>query len=284
MPEGSDEATIEEELAELKGESEGSTDADLAELEAELDAEDGLGGAGEDGTGVGLDSDPSEQYADLLDDRPTSGAAGGAGASADATDDAADGSPGLLGRLFGGGGGSDPAHANDARSQQSAASTGEPADEYADLLDDSTGESRDAASEAESQGGLGARLARYFSPKWFLGATVVMLLFGGAGSTFVPVVGGPVGLAAGALLVGLVADERKHLETAVAGALLGALASVGGAVSVAFATGTVTRIAAVGAGVGLVAALVGAYFGRDLRGAIVGESGSSPGEREPPRP
>lgn len=284
MGEGSDEATIEEELAELKGESEGTTDADLAELEAELDAEDGLGGTGgEDLSGVGLDSDPSEEYADLLDDQPATAAGG----TADRTGDSgADDSGGILGGLFGGGGSREEAGATPEQSGSTPDRAARAADQYADLLGDSPGQAADAPADGdtETRGSLGTRLARYFSPTWFLGSAVAMLVLGGIGSTFVPLVGGPLGLAAGALVVGLVADERKYAETAVAGVVLGALASVSGAVTIAFATGAILRIAAVGAAGGLVAAVVGTYFGRDLRGALVGGSGPPADEREPPRP
>lgn len=279
MGEGSDEATIEEELAELKGESEGSTDADLAELEAELDAEDDAGGgAGVDADGVGLDSDPSDQYADLLDDAPASGSAGGAGASA------SESGGGLLGGLPGGLFGGDEADPkSDAQPGDTPASTPDASAEPTSvegLLQDDTDDATESATD--DGGGIRARIGRYFSGRWFLGALVAMVLFAGVGRTFVPIVGGPVGLAAGAFLVGLVSGDRRYLETVVAGVALGALAAVAGSVTIAFATGTLLRVAAIGAGGGLVVSLVGYYFGRDLRGGLVGGGSSSDWEEDLP--
>jgi len=265
MGEGSEEATIEEELAELKGESEGSADADLAELEAELDAEDDLAGGGASGSDVGLDSDASEQYADLLEDTPASGSGGRSGDSS-ATDAGGGFLGGLLGTLRGG---SDDEPIDEAA--PAATTTG--ASRVDGLLQDDA-EDAGAESAVDSDGGVRARIGRYFSSRWFLGALVTMVLFAGVGRTFVPIAGGPVGLAAGAFLVGLLSGERRYLETVVAGVVLGGLAAVAGSVTIAFATGTLLRVAAIGGGGGLVVSLVGYYFGRDLRGGLVG-GGSS---------
>lgn len=247
MGNGSEEQTVEEELAALEAETDDSTDADLAALEAELDDEGALGEGD-----VGLDTDPSDQYAELLDDTSARGG-GGAGGRAGPDADTDDSGGSLLGGRFG--------RAGDDTADSSAPP--DTATSVDDLLGDRTGNS-------EATGGD----TRYVSLRWFLGALVAMVLFAGVGRTFVPLVGGPLGLATGAFLVGLVSAGRRYLEILVAGVVLGGLATLAGSATVAFATGSVLRITAVGAGGGLVVSLVGAYFGRDLRGGLVGGSGN----------
>lgn len=256
MGNGSEEQTVEEELAALEEQTDDSTDADLAALEAELDDEGALGEGD-----VGLDTDPSDQYAELLDDTSARGG-GGAGGRAGPDADTDDSGGSLLGGRFG--------RAGDDTADSSAPP--DTATSVDDLLGDRTGNSE--ATGGDKSRGLRARAARYVSLRWFLGALVAMVLFAGVGRTFVPLVGGPLGLATGAFLVGLVSAGRRYLEILVAGVVLGGLATLAGSATVAFATGSVLRITAVGAGGGLVVSLVGAYFGRDLRGGLVGGSGN----------
>lgn len=117
-------------------------------------------------------------------------------------------------------------------------------------------------------------LSTLFSPRYFLLA-VVAAVAGAVGSGFVPILGGVVaaglGVFASAFVLGLVSSRRHYLETATAGAgVVGTLVFLG-RLEIAVATGgSVLRLAAVGAGVGLLAALLGTYFGRDLRAGLVG--------------
>lgn len=289
MPDRSEEDTVD--LEDLESELDGDATSDTAdatsdasdttieELEAELGMDDAggatdAGGSSHDATGgedLGLEEDPSSQYGDLLDDAPAE-----RGGSTDRGDATADDSGGFLSGLFGGSDADESARADETADTANATSgTG------SDVLDDldvagvdgtdataSDAATPDAAS-TESSSRL-ARLGAYFGPKAFLATAVAMVVLGGLGRTFVPLVGGALGLAAGAFLVGLASGQSRYLETAVAGALVGAVGTFLGGVSVAFAAGATTRLLAVGGVGGLVLALLGTYFGNDLRAGLVG--------------
>lgn len=77
-------------------------------------------------------------------------------------------------------------------------------------------------------------------------------------------VGGLLGVAAAAFGAGLVGERRRYLEVTLAGALASGLSWVLGNL-VLTALGPGVPLVAVGVGFGAVAALVGHYFGRDLR-------------------
>jgi len=83
-----------------------------------------------------------------------------------------------------------------------------------------------------------------------------------------------LGIPAGAFVYGLVASERRYVETGVAGTLtgglLGASALFTQLVTTSVATGNTRAFLLVGvaAVVGLVVSLVGHYFGRDLRDGL----------------
>lgn len=264
MPDRSEEDTLEdlEALDDEPSESGGSsTDADLEDLEAEL----GIGGAdGEDSGDVGLDRDPSDEYADLLGDAPAESSSGAAEGSGTPGADEDDG--GFLAGLFGG---------SESAADDSTATDREAAVDTGDLLDDvDAGPSPDAdeasTTESQSTGSLRSRLTGFFSLRAFLGAALAVVVLGGVGRTFVPIVGGPVGMAVAAFLVGLLSGERRYLEVAVAGALVGALGAFASGLSVAFAAGATTRLLAAGGVGGLAVSLIGAYFGNDLRAGLVG--------------
>jgi hypothetical protein len=139
----------------------------------------------------------------------------------------------------------------------------------------------DAAATGERRGGgrfAGARrrLGNVFSPRAFLAA--LLLTTGGlvAGQAIpilgqLPVVGqfvGFLGVFLGGFVLGLVAKHRRYLETGVAGAVAAGLAFVVNALLFTFATDLGVQFAAVGATFGAVAALLGHYFGRDLRDGL----------------
>jgi len=112
-----------------------------------------------------------------------------------------------------------------------------------------------------------------FSGRTFVGALAFcvggFLLF-----AFVPVplfgLGGLLGVFAGTFLLGLRGGPRAYLEVAVAGALAAGVATMLTQLLVAVAVGPVP-VAAVGAGAGLLAAVGGHYFGRDLRAGLTRE-------------
>lgn len=124
-------------------------------------------------------------------------------------------------------------------------------------------------SEPETDAASGSsRLGGYFSPKAFLGILVGLAVVAGVGRSVVPVVsgiGGVLGAFAGAFLIGLISSKRRYAETGVAAGLLGAISAIPGFVAFGLGLQSIATIAAVGAAVGLVVALLGVYFGRDLR-------------------
>lgn len=154
-------------------------------------------------------------------------------------------------------------------------------------------EGRDAdAGEASDAGGrraaLGRRLNRLFSLRAFLFALALStagIFLGGFASTLLPlpvpflgIAGRFVGLFAAAFAVGLVAAERRYLEAGSAGAVAAAFSFLLAALGSVFvrwlpvATDGLSRygttVAGVGAGSGLLVALAGYYFGRDLRDGL----------------
>ncbi|WP_101294664.1 hypothetical protein [Halegenticoccus soli] len=131
--------------------------------------------------------------------------------------------------------------------------------------------------------GLARRTGSLFSIKVFLAAlaaSLVGLLLGGS----IPIVGflGRIaGLFVVAFVVGLASRRRRYVEVGLAAALASGLVLVlttlgtFGTVAFPFAVRAFsqygTAIAGVGAGTGLLVALVGHYFGRDLRAGLTRE-------------
>jgi hypothetical protein len=135
------------------------------------------------------------------------------------------------------------------------------------------------AGTADSGGRLRGRLpdGPTVSVRSFL--LVLALSIGGVvvgGS--IPIVGSIgrfLGLFAVAFAIGLVGSRRRYLEVGLAGAVaagvafvLGTLTSVFAPVAVSVLSDFGLAIAGVGVGGGLVASLLGHYFGRDLRSGL----------------
>lgn len=132
--------------------------------------------------------------------------------------------------------------------------------------------------------GSGSRIGvdgRYFSVK-ALGIAGGLLFAGTFLGSMIPLIGGSIGRAAGLFLgafaVGLLFSERRYAEAGIAGAGVGAVSVLTGILSVGmlpvglhFLQDYGLGVAAVGGVVGLVLALVGTYFGRDLRAGLTGE-------------
>lgn len=140
-------------------------------------------------------------------------------------------------------------------------------DDFSDDLLGGSDADRGPATDADD----GSRLSGYFSPKAFLGALVGLAILAAVGRSIVPVVsgiGGLLGAFAGAFLVGLVSSKRRYAETGAAAALLGAISAVPGFIAFGLGIQSVATIAAIGGAVGLVVALLGVYFGRDLRDGL----------------
>jgi hypothetical protein len=136
------------------------------------------------------------------------------------------------------------------------------------------------SAAATAQSSTGKRRGPRFSPKSF--AVVLLLslagLFLGGAIPFVGFVGQFLGLFAVTFAIGLVASRRRYLEVGLAGALASGLLFVFGTLTSVFAPFAVdflaeygVAVAGVGAGAGLLAALAGHYFGRDLRDGVTRE-------------
>ena len=84
------------------------------------------------------------------------------------------------------------------------------------------------------------------------------------------VVGAPLGIFAGAFALGLASGTRRYVEFALAGALVSGLGAFQGSL---FRVAVLSNVGfapvfAVAGGLGLVTALLGHYFGRDLRNGL----------------
>ncbi|WP_434521945.1 hypothetical protein [Halorubrum sp. AS12] len=151
---------------------------------------------------------------------------------------------------------------------ESDADSGAPA-----AAESSAGSARSTGSSGKS-GRIGVS-GRWFSAKAFALALVTVAV-GVFAVSLIPLIGGMVGTAGGvflaAFLLGLVLSTRRYAETGIAGAAAGAVSTVTSVLGVGFLPIGIDYLSqwglplvAVGGGVGLVLALLGHYFGRDLR-------------------
>lgn len=83
-------------------------------------------------------------------------------------------------------------------------------------------------------------------------------------------IGGLLGIAAVAFGSGLVSERRRYVEASVSGALASGISWLLGNL-VLTAVGPGVPLVAVGVGFGALAALLGHYFGRDLRAGLTGD-------------
>lgn len=125
--------------------------------------------------------------------------------------------------------------------------------------------------------GTSSRLAGLFSLKAFLlsAALIAVGVVGGGAIPIVGTLGSLGGLFVATFVVGLIASERRYLETAVAGGLI---------IGVSFALSLLSTgvlpvgmrffreyglaFGGLGVGIGALLAVVGHYFGRDLRDGL----------------
>lgn len=146
---------------------------------------------------------------------------------------------------------------------------------------ETTGGTESAENAGGRLTGLRRRLTQVFSPRRFLLAVVLVgvgVAAGGFIGGVIPLlgtVGRILGVVAATFLLGLVRSRRQYLEVTVAGAVVAVLAVVSSTVSGAFLPVGVSvlqdygiALAGIGAGSGAAAALLGYYFGRDLRAGL----------------
>ena len=185
-------------------------------------------------------------------------------------------------------------------SKESESSDDDPMDDLDDLLDEdlaggegssgadsgdaaAAGTGTESARSAGNTGGSGdsGRIGvsgRWFSAKAF-GLALVTVAVGVFVGGLIPIIGGTVGTAGGvflaAFLLGLVLSTRRYVETGIAGGAAGAASAVTSVLGVGFLPIGIDYLSqwglplvAVGGGVGLVLALLGHYFGQDLRAGL----------------
>lgn len=113
---------------------------------------------------------------------------------------------------------------------------------------------------------VASRAKQVFSPRHFFAALALSAVGLLATRTFVPLpASGLLGVFVATFLFGLVVEERRYAEAAVAGGLTAGSSFFFGFVVLAFLGGLGVAPALVGAGLGAIVALAGTYFGRDLR-------------------
>lgn len=124
-------------------------------------------------------------------------------------------------------------------------------------------------SRSNASSGIGSRLSpsRYFSPKSVLALVLATGAGMLAGGLVLPAVGRIAGMLAVAFAVGLLTGRRRYLEVILASASVGATAALVSRAIIAVA-GSGRTVAAVGAATGVLACLIGYYFGRDLRDGL----------------
>ncbi|QKG93761.1 hypothetical protein EXE43_21985 [Halorubrum sp. SS5] len=179
-------------------------------------------------------------------------------------------------------------------SKERESSDDDPMDDLDDLLDDdlaggegaSDADSGGAASAEPSAGTAGSAggsgrvgvSGRWFSARAF-GLALVTVAVGVFVGGLIPLIGGTIGTAGGvflaAFLLGLVLSTRRYVETGIAGGAAGAVSAVTSVLGVGFLPIGIDYLSqwglplvAVGGGVGLALALLGHYFGRDLRAGL----------------
>ncbi|MFC6716365.1 DUF456 domain-containing protein [Natrialbaceae archaeon GCM10025810] len=193
------------------------------------------------------DSSDSPSTEELLEetDRLLSGTETNAGASGDATTESAADSPSEL----------------EAETDPTATATDDAASSDSSRLS-FLPSLPSLSSRSRSRGGRS--LQSFFSPKAFFTLILVFAAALFAGGMAIPVAGSSIGLFAAAFVLGLVTSKRRYLEVTAAGTAVGAVAAVLNHVVITVA-GSGSAVVAVGASLGLVACLVGYYFGRDLK-------------------
>lgn len=110
-------------------------------------------------------------------------------------------------------------------------------------------------------------LSYYFSPKAFLAfvLTIGVALF--VSGLAVPIAGRLLGVLAVTFLLGLATSRRRYAEMTAAGISVGAVSALADHAILTFAS-SLQGSTAVGITAGLLACLVGYYFGRDLRAGL----------------
>lgn len=150
-------------------------------------------------------------------------------------------------------------------------------DELLREVEGTGGREQERDREPDDDGGLLARLGagagRLFSPRAFLFALVTVAVATAVAGTLIPLgsVGGLLGTALGAFGYGVVASRSRYVETAAAGAAVLGVGTLADYLVITAVSGIGLALPLAGAAIGLVVALLGHYFGRDLRDGLTRE-------------
>jgi hypothetical protein len=125
-----------------------------------------------------------------------------------------------------------------------------------------------------------------FSTQWFTISLVASAAALFLGRMFIPLgqFGGYLGLFALTFVLGMGSSDSHYLEIGLGAALVSAGIALLQNLTFAFASGTTLNLALFGGGLGLVAGVLGYYFGRDLKSGLgrdVG-GGDGPGDDDVP--
>jgi len=136
----------------------------------------------------------------------------------------------------------------------------------------------DGTSGDVSEAGESSRLRDRLRPGVSLRSVLFALLATVAGAALVGLVpflpqsvAALAGVFVGTFALGLLRGRRAYLESATAGATVGLAAALSQFLFVSVVGGFGVPLSAAGAGAGLLAGLVGHYFGRDLRDGLTRE-------------
>jgi|AntRauTorckE6833_2_1112554.scaffolds.fasta_scaffold00278_19 type III secretory pathway component EscS len=177
-------------------------------------------------------------------------------------------------------------NAEDAAPRRDAGASSDAAGGLDDSLSDlgGTDTARESATDARggstatSTGGDDRRFRKYFDPK-SAGVSAVLVLAGALAGGVVPLVGAftqLLGVGGATFLHGLGASDSRYAETFVASAVVGGLvAAVTNLKFLAF--GSAVPYLAITTALMVVVALVGHYFGRDLRAGLTQDVGTGGG-------
>lgn len=128
----------------------------------------------------------------------------------------------------------------------------------------------DARQRSGRLASLRGRAGRVFSPRGFLLALVTFTVGVGLAGVLVPPsvpLGGLLGVFVAGFGLGLV-DRRRYVEVGFAGAAVSGVALLADYLAFSLLGGFGPSLAAFGAAAGALVALVGHYFGRDLRSGL----------------
>lgn len=142
--------------------------------------------------------------------------------------------------------------------------------------DSSTGTQQSQGKTESRRSRIADRTRSSFSPKYFVLALVAISI-GLFAANSIPILNiipfiGLAGIFVAAFALGAIGSKRRYAEIGVAGGLVSGASFASGLVVFAMASNIgIAPLAAAGGAIGLICALVGHYFGRDLRSGLTAD-------------